>query len=225
MSVAVVFTWRPGCPHRERSFGFVRDSLRRQYPHMEQVIGESPEGPFNRSAAMLDGAAKTDADVLVFHDTDVDLLGPLLPAIDAARTDGWAVPHRLLHRLSQESSDAYMAGASLDGLGLDQSHARDRKPYIGYAGGTLVVVSRDALNTAPPDPRFVGWGQEDEAWALALSVLVGKPWRGTADLVHLWHPPAERKSRSVGNHNNLALLNRYQRAARNADAMRALVAA
>ena len=99
------------------------------------------------------------------------------------------------------------------------------RPYHGWAGGGIVVTTGETYRQAPLDPRFVGWGQEDEAWALALSVLVGKPRRGTADLVHLWHPPAERKSRSVGNHNNLALLNRYQRAARNADAMRALVAA
>lgn len=219
-SVAVVIPWRSGCEHRERAHDWVLAQLADKFPDWEVVHGESPDGPFNRSAAILDGASKTDADVLVCLDGDV-WCDNLREAVTNVTT--WAVPHRLLHRLSEASSAKFMSGHPLDGLELDKSNSRDRRPYVGNAGGTLVVLTREAMVQAPPDPRFVGWGQEDEAWALALTRLVGKPWRGKADLVHIWHPPQERQSRAIGSPEGAALLARY-RQADSPEAMRALLA-
>lgn len=223
MRVAVVFAWRPGCPHRERSFRWVQERLAAEYPEWEQVVGESPDGPFSRTAAMLDGAAQTDADVLVFHDADVWLDGDLRRSAEAAALHGWAIPHFYLHRLSETSTTKFMDGHPLAGLELGPAGTQDELPYRGNPAGTLVVVRRGAFESAPPDPRFVGWGQEDSAWALALNMLVGPPWReDTTDLVHLWHPTQDRKSRHVGSDENLALLRRYRAAGEPAE-MRALL--
>jgi hypothetical protein len=87
-----------------------------------------------------------------------------------------------------------------------------------------VVLTRGAYDLAPIDPRFVGWGQEDESWALALGCLAGPSWRGTAELWHLWHEPQVRQSRSVGSAASLALHQRYVRARRDPRRMAALVA-
>ena len=222
MTVSVVFPWRPGCLWRERSFNWVRDRYAATHPSWEVVIGESPQGLFSRSAAILDGARRASGDVLVVADADV-WCDPA-DAVERVTETGWSVPHTLIHRLSEESSDLFMGGFPLDELELDQSNRQDRKPYRGNETGTLVVLAREVLFDVPPDPRFVGWGQEDNAWGAALNTLVGKSVRLGADLVHLWHPPQERQTRVVGNPEGQALWRRYQKAARRPEAMRALLA-
>lgn len=206
MTVSVVVPWSPGCSHRERAWDFVQG----RYAGHEVVTGAGPPGPYNRSAAILDGAAKASGDVLVIADADV--FCDIDRAVAEVATAGWAVPHRLIHRLSPESTQRVYAGADWRGLPLSNDNAQDRRPYRGNATGTLLVIRRDVLDRVPPDARFIGWGSEDNAWAIALRSMVGPGWRGVEDLVHLWHPPQPRLSRVVGTEENRRLLRRYQRA-------------
>lgn len=227
MTVSVVVPWREGCWHREQSWRWVQQQYAATFPSWEVIVGRSADGPFSRSQAIIDGATNIsiDADVIVVADADVWPADRscFIEAIDAARETGWAVPHRLIHRLSEQSSYRFMGGAPLDGLELDTSNRQDSKPYVGHATGTLLVILPDVLFEVSPDRRFVGWGQEDDAWAFALRTLVGSGHRGTADLVHLWHPPQERKNRRIGNEESQKLFLRYQFANRKPDLMRALI--
>lgn len=209
-SVAVVFPYRAGCPHRDMAFRWVKAWWGDMFPDWRVVVGESPDGPFSRTAAILDGASKVSADVLVVADADVIVGVPhVLAAVHGAMRDGWAKPHRLIHRLSGESTDRFMAGSDWRGLPLSTDNRQDSKPYEGNATGTMALFRRDVFDTVPPDPRFRGWGQEDLAWCAALTGLCGPHWQGEGDLVHLWHPPQERKSRAIGNEHNVALWQRY----------------
>lgn len=222
MTTAVVIPFRGGCAHRERSLEWVQARFRRHHPDWDVVIGSCSDGPFNRSEAILDGARRTASSVIVATDGDVWCDG-IAAAVDAVRTACWAIPHWLIHRLSESSTDAVIAGADWRSLPLSKDNAQDRRPYRGHEAGTLIVLRRDVLEEVPPDRRFVGWGQEDDAWAMALRTLVGQPWRGDTDLVHLWHPPQPRQTRVVGNPHSFALARRY-RAARSSPArMRALI--
>lgn len=222
MSVSVVFPYRSGCVYRTAAYDWVHNQYQAAHPEWERCVGVSPEGPFNRAAAILDGARQATGDVLVVSDADV-WCDNLSATIEAAVECGWAVPHRLIHRLSPESTSHVLTGAGWRGLPLSTDNPQDRKPYVGNEAGTLLAVRRDALQMAPPDPRFAGWGQEDTSWSAALRTLVGAPWRDTADLVHLWHPPQARQSRTTGNHAGKHLARRYSAARRKPDAMRALI--
>lgn len=220
--VAVIVPWQAGCPWRERALAWVTARYREHHPSWPVILGRSTSELFSRTQAILDGASRTMADVLVIADGDVWC--PLDAAVEQAAAGGWAIPHLLIHRLSDESTDLVLDGADWHGLPLSRDNAQDQRPYKGHEGGTLLVVHRDAFDTAPPDPRFVGWGQEDSAWALALRNLVGAPWRGREDLVHLWHPPQQRLTRVIGSERSRKLQRRYVRASRDRDAMAALVA-
>lgn len=212
MSVAVVVPWSDnGCEYRRRNWEWVHARLTATFPDFEVVVGKSSPGPFNRSEAILDGVARTDAAVLVVYDADVWFAGNLLDAVtQVERHGGWAVPHWHLLRLSEDATDMVLGG---EALGPDLPLAQ--RPYKGNATGTLVVVERNLLWKVPPDVRFVGWGQEDEAWGAALERMVGKPWRGGSDLYHLWHPPQERMNRAEGNPDGVALRRQYDKNARN----------
>lgn len=155
---------------------------------------------------------------MIVADADVwtDGIAAAVTAVASGRAR-WAVPHRLVRRLTENATRAVLGGAPLDGQPTQETHP-------GVAGGGIVVLARDVLEGVPMDPYFEGWGQEDQAWALALTTLAGPMWRGTADLVHLWHPPAPRRSRAVGSAASLARYRLYQAASGQVSQMRALVA-
>lgn len=219
MKLSLVVPWRGGCPHRVEALAWVLDRYHAAFSDIDVAFGSCGEGPFNRSAAILDGATKAAGDVLVVADGDcwTDGLPEALLAIEAGAP--WAVPHDKLHRLTEPSTRRVLEGEE-----PGRAMRLEQTPYTGYEAGTLLVIRRAVLETVPPDPRFVGWGHEEQAWAYALRTLVSPPWRSTkAPLWHLWHPPQERKTRSSGSDENRALLKRYAKARLDPAAMRSLL--
>jgi hypothetical protein len=215
VTVSVIIPWRRGCPHREAALGWTLDRWRAA--GYEPVLGHAPDGPWCKGEAVADGLPHAPGEVLVIADADVWCDGTK-EAISAVR-DGaaWAVPHGKVHRLTQSVTAALLAGGPL--------RADLAQPaYRGFEGGGITVLTADLYHQAPLDVRFAGWGQEDEAWALALRTLAGAPWRGDAPLYHLWHPPQQRLSRRWGSRDSQALYREYRRAARRPDRMRQVLA-
>lgn len=193
--------WHPGCRHRDDAWRFLH--RRHTDEGRDVIVGTVAPGPWIKALGVWNAAHRTDADVVAVADADVWCDG-LDEAVEAVR-DGapWAVPHRRVLRLDQPSTAETIRTGTFGG-NLEQ------KPYVGIEGGGVVVIRRDDLLAVPPDPRFVGWGQEDISWGLALAGLLGKPWRGTADLWHLWHPPQERINRFIGSKASKALWAQYR---------------
>lgn len=197
---------------------------RRAFPDWQVVYGGCGDGPFNRAEAILDAAALTTADHLVVADADAwcDDIAAAVAEVDA---HGWAVPHARVHRLSPQSTERVLAGEewSPGAMPLSSDNRHDSRPHAVSPTGLIFAIHRDVLESVPPDRRFVGWGQEDEAWRAALECLVGLGWRGGGDALHLWHPPQPRRTRLVGSREGERLRNRYRRAVRQPDRMRALI--
>lgn len=219
--ISVLVPWRAGCPYRERAWEFIQACYTATHPDWELVTGECAEGPFNRAAGILDAAEKASGDVFVVADADV-WCDPQ-PAVERVQEFGWAIPHLMIHRLSEEGTNAVLQGADWRTQPLSQDNSQDSRPYKGHETGTLFVILRDVLFEVTPDRRFVGWGSEDSAHSSALRTLIGPPWRGDDDLVHLWHPAQPRQNRIVGNEASKALLQRYRSARRSPALMRALL--
>jgi hypothetical protein len=165
---------------------WITDRYRRLHPDWELHHGRC-DGEWSKGAAVADGLARTDADVIVIADSD-SFVADLTPAAQAV-TDGepWVVPHRYVYRLGKNSSRKVLDG--------DEPVARrdgcDRRPYLGPPGGGIVVLTRDAYETVGGiDPRFLGWGGEDVSFGWALRALVGRERRLDDPLFHLWHPHA-----------------------------------
>lgn len=205
--------WRTANWHR------VFNRLAEGFPLADIRVGEC-DGPWCKATAIEDALARTDADVLVIHDADVIVSRDALAnavMIVASGEAPWAMPHGRVYRLNEQGTQHFYAHDTLKDRHLA------RAPYRAVPGGGLIVVSRDVYTDVGGfDPRFVGWGGEDEAFGLALKVMHGEGWHGADErLWHLWHDPAAPGARRPFGENG-ELLDRY-RAATTAPAMRMLI--
>lgn len=211
--IRVILPFGGDDPYRARSLAWVWENLPRLLPDATLHVGEC-DGPWSKAAAVANALDPDwpDDDILVIHDADVWV--PKLPEtvlLVSRKARSWAAPHSIVHRLGPELTEKVMTGeipfGGLGTVGLDQ------RPYRGVLGGGCVVLSRAAYRRVPLDPRFVGWGQEDESWGFALRGIFGQPHQPpNAPLYHLWHPHPERMSRMVGNRDGEKLRNRYRAA-------------
>lgn len=227
--VAALLPWRPGDPDRDAAGEWTTAQLARQHPDIEIVTSrdaaELRDGPWCKAdhLAWLLDHTPSDVDIVVFTDVDVWVASRRLrDAIDAVGSS-WAVPHRNVHRLNREATARLLAGDAPDGPLWPPLADHDEQPYRGHPGGGIVVAPPQLLREVPLDPRFTGWGQEDDSWAIALTTMAGQPWRGTADLIHLWHPPMDRLGRSMGTQSGWDLFQRYRRAGGRPGLIRALL--
>lgn len=219
MTVAVIIPWRSGDLARQRALDWVTERYNDAFPAAELILGGcNPDVAFNRCEAILDGARRTSAETLIVADGDCWTEGIHEAVAMVEQGAAWAIPHRMLCRLTEHATEQVLAGARLE----DQEDFAER-PYVGFEAGTLFVIRRDVLFDVPPDVRFIGWGQEEQALSLALRCLVAAPWRGKANCFHLWHPPQLRRNRGIGNDANLKLYRRYKVARHISARMRALV--
>lgn len=239
-TVNVVIPWRPGCPHREVALIHVTQWWAANYPTWPVTIGPwgDESGSWRKGCAVRAAGLHPGADdVVVVADADVIPVG-IGDAVAAVGSIGlgrppvrWAMPFRLVHRLTQAATDLVTSGRLVLPTGPIPKTMVGlvEETYVGSAGGGAVVLRGDVFATVPIDPRFSGYGQEDLSWSLALHRLVGAPAMGANPLWHLWHPPQERMrrgatvSRGVGSEASQRLWQRYRQATTPA-MMRALIA-
>ena len=215
-TISVLVPFRGDGAWRDRVWAHLRE--RWAATGWEVIEGRCPDGPWVKALAVSDAFSRASGDVLAVVDADVWSEGGLGEAVDAVLAGSpWAVPHTEVRRLTRQATEAVLSGGPVQG-GLEQ------RPYRGVAGGGMVVLTREALATVPLDERFAGWGQEDQAWGLALTAVFGQPYRSTEPLWHLWHEPQDRLSRSTGSMSGRLLLRRYQAASGSRDGMLALLA-
>lgn len=201
MTVSVLVPYTSDCPHRAAAWRWVRA----RYEALGwEIIEGACDGPWVKARAVEDAYQRSTGDILVVADADVwaDTIPDAVATIGVGKTR-WACPHGLVRRLTEQSTTRVLEGEAPDGLPLEQA------AYTGRVAGGVVVVARDVWDEAPLDMRFVGWGQEDEAWAISLRAVAGRPKRLPGHLWHLWHPPQPRMSRAVGSRQSQLLFMRY----------------
>jgi hypothetical protein len=222
-SVLIPFTG--ACAHRRAALAWVRARYAQKHPEWQvrsqADLGSSAsngrtEAGFCKAALVKSLIEASDAEIVIVADADVWCEG-LSEAVEAVQGSAmWAMPHHNLHRLTREATEAVLAGA-------DPFTAESEKPYKAMIGGGMVVLRRDVALAVPLDPRFIGWGGEDQAWGLALRRLYGPPWRGTEPMVHLWHPRQWRRTEMGGSWANEELRSRYVAALLSETGMRELL--
>lgn len=228
--VLVAVPWAATAPEREAALGWVArqwGSVGLQHGQLMLGLGINEAGEWCKALGVENAIRDQPGDILVVSDADVFTDG-VVEAIDRVRAGApWVVPHHKVHRLSPLATRDVLDGRPPHaGMPLDRSFGPDLPgiAYAGVMGGGIVVCRRDVYEDCPLDPRFVGWGQEDESWGLALRCLYGPPVRLSEPLWHLWHPPQPRLNRGTGSEAGMALYRRYSKAKRRPEEMQALIA-
>jgi len=217
MSVDVIIPWQPGCVYRALNLDW---TIAKWESHgYTPILGTLPDNqPFIKADAVAAGLKDSDAEFIVVTDGDL-WLDETIWGIEDIQNDGypWVMPHNTINRMNPSATSRVLAGGAI-GPPLAQ------RPYRGVLGGGVVIIRREVYDDVPLDPRFVGWGQEDESWGIALRTLHPDGRMGTGDLWHLWHPPGDRKNRRTGSDDSVRLRNRYSLARRKGvEVMRALI--
>ncbi len=222
---------------RDQAWAYVRRWYQTKWPGWQVVQGACPPGPWVKAHGLGAAFARSDGDILVVSDADVacDGLGLAVAAVETGVAP-WAAPHRRVYRLTADATARVLAGQPMPDIPARTPRRRTpgtrpkpwRAPdyaevHTAMLGGGLVVLPRTLYEQVPMDPRFQGWGGEDAAFGHALSLLAGRPFRGTAPCMHLHHPPQERITRAVGGIESRDLARRY-RAATTPDQVRAILA-
>lgn len=213
----VVVPWRHS-PQRERVWRWVKARYAEKHPDWPVHVSGTSEGPWVKADAVMPKIEQAGDDVVVVADADCWCAG--LESAVLAVTCGvaeWAVPHKTVYRLTEDATERLIGGE------VPLPLETERRPYHGVWGGGILVAHRDTFLRVPLDPRFQGPGQEDEAWGVALWTLAGQGWRGTADLLHLWHDPLPRLSHRRGSLKSWKLYQRYARAREHPEQMEALL--
>lgn len=220
MSVEVVIPSHPhNDSHRRRAEAYIVGLYREQHPDWTVTVAVGPAASWSKAAAVTPAVRASSAQTIVVADGDSWSPDTGACVDRALRANAWGQPHRWVRRLNREATAARYAGELPD---WRKGHL-DKREYVGFLGGGIVVIDRDVYLDCPLDPRFVGWGHEDESWAWALRTLHGSRWvSATGRLYHLWHPPAPRNG-AHGAPESWRLRERYRQLQKDRRGMRALI--
>lgn len=152
-------------------------------------IGESDDGPFNKSQAVNRAAILAgDWDVAIVIDAD-SFVTPELTRLGVKRSlerKGVCLPYTRYSYLRKDISDKVMCGYAGNLL-------KGAAWTIDWSVAGQVIIPREIWECVGGfDERFVGWGCEDTAFYIRASSC-GDAGRLDGYLWHLWHPLASRE--------------------------------
>ena len=198
--------WRTDDGPRADAWRVCRRRWEALFPDWPIYEGVSPPGPFQRSAAINDAAARAGAwDIALIIDADVMLpasnVGAAVLRADASGKVVWA--HRRWREMTEhatkklvnpnlEAADLYAEGALGPGGIEAPTFSADLDLIVSsttaLSMSCCMAVTRKAWDLIGGfDERFVGWGHEDSAFAAATAHYAG--WdRIEGDVLNLWHP-------------------------------------
>jgi predicted glycosyltransferase involved in capsule biosynthesis len=182
------------------------------------VAEDDGQQPFSKTIAVNNCYRQATSDVFAILDADVWLDPKVL--IQSAKTiandpNKWIMPCDLVWRVTKTKTKEIVDNPDFDLFTLSESDCSRITPVVGAAS----VFSRKQFETlGGMDPRFRGWGGEDNAWNLLMTDFFGKPESWSNPLFHLWHPtPRDEDNKKIWagqTDRNTVTLNEYIQASK-----------
>lgn len=209
--------------YRDFNFYHIKKRYETLMPDLEFVIGEDQSECelYNKARAVNRAVSKATGDLLIIADADVFFGTQLIDKIKAiVHRHPWIIPFSCGYKLNREAFPSIIQNGRIElprRLRFNEIEA-----ICAFHGAFINVMSRSAFErVGGMDERFSGWGEEDQSFARALDTLVGKHYRMSESVFHLWHPPADYNHANRKLNQQLAM--RYVKAERNIFAMKRLV--
>lgn len=161
------------------------------------------DGPFPRARLCNLGAKLCTGDVICFHDADMVANPDLFPAcVDALRYGAHSdalCPFLRVINVAGVFREAFIRSGNYSALKpyLEADLAEGMALlYANTAGGIVLIKRAEYRRVGGHDPRFIGWGGEDDD-LLTRATRLGVRWHSVpeqrAALFHLHHDAASRR--------------------------------
>jgi len=156
-----------------------------------EVVVSEDDGldPFSRSVGVNNAYKESTADILAVVDADLWLDPQIfLDAVDfiTNNPNSWVRPCTDVYRIKKEVTEEII---KQDPVSQFPTITEEDCERISVAVGGVCVFSRGQFETVGGmDPRFRGWGGEDNAWNTVMDKKFSRAQRWHKDLYHLWHP-------------------------------------
>lgn len=198
LSILVPFRSDPENTYRDTIFQWNLKRLSAVFPETEIIVGESPDGPFNLSAARNDAFKRSTRPYVAIVDSDTIFNRSLVEdCLVYLKSPGstWSLPYNEYHVLDQESGKAIL-GRNID-IEIHPEELVDdivlydpprNKDHAPPMSGLVMISSNNYRRVGGFDERFEGWGFEDWAFRVAADNRVGPCQRFDAPIFHIWHP-------------------------------------
>lgn len=222
-NLSILVPYRSDGGHRDRIFEWTQTFYKEQFPKAEICVGRNDHNLFSRSAAINDAAAKATKDVFLIVDADLLFDPSLVKASLQLLSDfHWVVPYYSIRYATQESTERLLSTSPVWPLQIQVQSEEIDWSVEGITGGIGIIPRKSFRKVRGFDTRFLGWGGEDDAFALAANTLCGKYTRLNSNIYHLWHP-TEKSQGNPHYGKNLELLDEYKACDGNKKAMKKLI--
>lgn len=202
--VSIIIPHGPDNGQRDVVFKWIMEFYKVTMPNVEICIGElSDNKDFSKARAVNMAARKATKDIFVIADGDI-IYNPAILESSAKLLNKypWILPVNKALDLTKESTEKLLNEIPKWPIPIEVSSSE--RTQVG--SGLLNVLPRKHFETVGGfDERFVGWGGEDDAFTISMSILCGSPQRLDFTVNHMWHPSGDMSNY----HNNIRLLNRY----------------
>ena len=223
-NISVLIPYRTDNGPRDIIFTWVKEFYRKLLPEAEICLGSCNTPLFSRSQAINDAAQRATRDIYVIADADIvynpDLINEAIKSLDM---HAWVVPYSEIQYIREKSTSELLNTKPVWPIEL-QLEMDSLSATAGWdIKGGLIFIPRKFFEAVKGfDDRFMGWGGEDDAFALSVNTLYGPFERLTGSIYHLWHPPVK----AAGNPNyaaNFYLYSLYEKACDNPSLMQQLI--
>jgi predicted glycosyltransferase involved in capsule biosynthesis len=230
MKFSALIPYKPNDFYRIKNLAIVKKRWQDKMSDVELIIGINYDEKFNKAKTINEAARKAAGDYFIIVDSDIVFGTKLIDKIaDIAADYPWIIPWNRCCRLSKEYSvkfynDDVFVLPKLFSVKELQSHDIDIDD-LSVDGPYMNVISSEAFETIGGlDERFIGTGCEEVVMAMALTTLVGQPYRMNEHILHLYHDRSSKVEECLNYKANRELCYRYKAALGNPDAMRTLIA-
>lgn len=189
--VVVLVPYRSDGGRRDELWEFTLGWLMKHHDSWAVITGDSPEGAFNRGAAINDAARRAgDWDVAIVHDAD-NIADPamLKLAVERAREGekGCVFPFSTYLYLDEFSTNRLMAENNWFVCPERRQNRSQDWPVIGKHHSGVQVLSREAYEQVGGFVELTGWGFEDSIMSVLLQTFTPGIEHLEGSALHLYH--------------------------------------